>query len=83
MIIDIIILVIACILGGLLWFDRIRPVPLSDFGFENVQRVLRWESDDLREQIWARGWLTRSQWRQLLKRQQLRMDLEIARRSSP
>jgi len=71
---------IAALSAGWWWWEDRRHVPLAEFGMETVQRVLKFESDQRREEIWERGWLTRAEWRAINKRQLSAMDAELRRR---
>lgn len=62
------------------WNERIRKIPLAEFGIERVQRVLRWEPDEVREAISQRGWMTSYEWTLINQRQQAAIEAEIARR---
>lgn len=62
------------------WDDRLRKVPLEEFGIETVQRVLRFETSEYREKVWTRGWMTRKEWRDLLTRQNEKISAELKRR---
>jgi len=62
------------------WDSRVRRFPLSYFGIESVQRVLRWETEDQREAIWRRGWMTSHEWISINVRQQIAIEDELKRR---
>lgn len=63
------------------WNERVRRVPLEEFGLEDVNRVLRWEPDSKRREILARGWMTSHEWTELNRRQIDAINLELKRRS--
>ena len=56
------------------------PQPLTRFGVQDVQRVLRFEPEDRRAAILQRGTLTRWQWQLMLWRQSQAIDAELKRR---
>jgi hypothetical protein len=62
------------------WNDRLRHVPLADFGLEAVQRIGTWESPNWRERVWSRGWMTSAEWCAVNKRQIAAIDAELKRR---
>lgn len=71
----------AALVGGFwYWNTRVRRIPLAEFGIENVQRVLRWETDARREAIWRRGWMTSHEWDSINARQLATIDAELNRR---
>lgn len=52
------------------WSNVLRRIPLIDFGIENVERVLKLESDGYRNRVLHRGWLTNKEWARLQKKHQ-------------
>lgn len=66
--------------GWWIWDGWFRRIPLTDFGVEAVQRVLKWESDSFREMVWARGWMTSHEWIKLNKQQIRAISEELKRR---
>lgn len=76
---------LALVVTGLLfavwfWNERVRRVPLEEFGLDNVNRVLRFESDSRRKEILVRGWMTSYEWTELNKRQMQAIEAELKRR---
>ena len=77
--------VLAIIVTGVLtgiwyWNERVRRVPLEEFGLEAVNRVLRWEADGRRAAILSRGWMTSYEWTEMNKRQLKTIEAEMDRR---
>ena len=62
----IIVIVIILMLWG--WSTVLRRVPLIDFGMENVERILNEESEDYRNIVLKRGWITNKEWTKLQKK---------------
>lgn len=62
----IIVVVISVMLWG--WSTVLRRIPLNDYGMDNVERVLKRESDEYRTRVLNRGWMTQKEWTQLLKK---------------
>lgn len=60
--------------------EWIVKVPLTDFGMASVERILKWERAEFRNQILKRGWMTRAQWQQLNRSQLKTIDDELKRR---
>lgn len=76
---------ISLIITGLIaaiwyWDERVRRVPLEDFGMDAVMRVLSWEPDDRRQQILRRGWMTSHEWISMNQRQAEAINAELKRR---
>jgi hypothetical protein len=76
--------VLAIIVTGVLagiwyWNERVRRVPLEEFGLEAVNRVLRWETDGRRAAILSRGWMTSHEWTEMNKRQLKAIEAEMER----
>lgn len=76
---------LALIITGLIatawyWNERVRRVPLEDFGMAAVKRVLRWETDEQRRVILERGWMTSHEWTSMNQRQAAMIDAELKRR---
>lgn len=71
---------VVLVIGVWFWNERVRRWPLATFGIDNGQRVLRWESAELREAVWRRGWMTSHEWLTLNRRQLVKIEAEIARR---
>lgn len=74
--------IIVTALTGAVWYwnERVRRVPLEEFGLENVNRVLRWEPENRRRDILRRGWMTSHEWINLNRRQIEAINLELSRR---
>lgn len=53
----IIVLIISLILRG--WSTVLRRIPLVDYGMENVECLLKMESEEYRTQVLKRGWITK------------------------
>ncbi|HSI44088.1 MAG TPA: hypothetical protein VK949_07060 [Methylotenera sp.] len=68
----IIVILISVILWG--WSTVLRRIPLNDYGMENVERVLKLESDEYRTQVLQRGWMTNKEWNKLQKKHQATLD---------
>ena len=64
----IIVVIISIMLWG--WSTALRRIPLTDYGIEKVERVLKMESDEYRIRILHRGWLTNKEWAKLQKKHQ-------------
>lgn len=74
-------LIIAAVpVAWLVWDRHFRIFPLSCFGIENVQRVAKWESDEWRERVFARGGMTRKEWLTVITRQAEAFRDELRRR---
>lgn len=75
-------LVIAAVpVAWLVWDRHFRVYPLSYFGIENVQRVAKWESNEWRERVFARGGITRNEWMSTITRQAEAFRDELRRRN--
>jgi len=73
--------IVTCLMGVVwYWNERVRRVPLDEFGLEAVNRVLRFEPDSKRREILARGWMTSHEWTELNRRQIDAINLELKRR---
>ena len=64
----IIVVIVSVMLWG--WSTALRRIPLRDYGMENVERVLKMESDEYRSRILHRGWITNKEWGKLQKKHQ-------------
>ena len=64
----IIVVIVIVMLWG--WSTALRRIPLRDYGMENVERVLKMESDEYRSLILHRGWMTNKEWAKLQKKHQ-------------
>ena len=74
-------IIVTGLIGGVwYWNERLRPVPLEEFGLEAVTRVLRWEPDSRRREILARGWMTSHEWTEMNRRHIAAINLELKRR---
>ncbi|HEN4999042.1 TPA: hypothetical protein U6I48_004600 [Klebsiella aerogenes] len=74
-------LIIAAVpVAYLVWDRHFRIFPLSYFGIENVQRLAKWESDEWRERVFARGGMTRKEWLTVITRQAEAFRDELRRR---
>lgn len=51
-----------------------RRIPLNDYGIENVERVLKLESDEYRAQVLQRGWMTNKEWNKLQKKHEAALN---------
>ncbi|MCW1829845.1 hypothetical protein OLZ31_23680 [Enterobacter asburiae] len=77
----IIALIIAAVpVAWIVWNDNFRIFPLSTFGIENVQRIAKWESQEWRDRIYAKGGMTSREWLKVNMRQQAALEAEIRRR---
>lgn len=78
----VLVLVFAVFAAGSLYiYDNwFKQRPLDYFGIGNVQRVLKWESPKLRDQIFDRGWMTSAQWASFNKKQLADIEAELQRR---
>jgi hypothetical protein len=66
-IIPIALVIIICVmLWG--WAAVLRRIPLQDFGMDNVERILNLESEQVRDRILQRGWMTNNEWAKLLRK---------------
>jgi len=74
------ILVTAVIAGIWYWNERVRRVPLAEFGMDDVARVLKWEPEAVRRSILDRGWMTSQEWMNMNERQAHAIDEELRRR---
>ena len=74
------LLIAAVPIAYLVWDRHFRIFPLSYFGIENVQRVAKWEGDEWRERVFARGGMTSREWLAVNTRQQKALEAEIRRR---
>jgi hypothetical protein len=63
------------------WNERVRRVPLEEFGLEAVHRVLQYESNSRRRAILARGWMTSHEWIRMNERQVEEIYAELKRRA--
>ncbi|WOI84487.1 hypothetical protein [Citrobacter braakii] len=77
----IILIIVAVPVTYLVWDRHFRILPLSYFGIENVQRVAKWESDEWRERIFARGGMRRREWQSVITRQAEAFRDELHRRN--
>jgi hypothetical protein len=68
----IIVILISVILWG--WSTVLRRIPLNDYGLENVERVLKLESDEYRAQVLQRGWMTHKEWNKLQKKHEAALN---------
>lgn len=78
---------IALIITGMIaavwfWNERVRRVQLEVFGLEAVKQVLRWEPENRRREILARGWMTSHEWTSMNRRQAAMFDVELQRRAN-
>lgn len=74
-------LIIAAVpVAYLVWDRHFRIFPLSYFGIENVQRVAKWEGDEWRERVFARGGMTSREWLEVNTRQLEAIEAELHRR---
>jgi hypothetical protein len=64
----IIVIIISVMLWG--WSTALRKIPLIDYGMENVERVLKMESEEYRNRVLQRGWITNKEWARLQKKHQ-------------
>ncbi|HCA3439724.1 TPA: hypothetical protein MO340_004288 [Salmonella enterica subsp. salamae serovar 35:g,m,s,t:-] len=74
------LIIAAAPVAYLVWDRHFRIFPLSYFGIENVQRVAKWESDEWREKIFARGGMRRSEWQTVISCQAEAFREELRRR---
>lgn len=76
----IVLIIVGVPIAYMIWDRYFRVFPLSYFGIENVQRVAKWESDEWRERVFARGGMTSREWQTVITRQAEAFRDELRRR---
>lgn len=72
--------VLAGLWGWRHWHLYQRRIPLASFGPGQVTEALRYEQQDQRQAILARGWLTQYEWLEIRRRAVAAVEAEIQRR---
>ena len=74
------VVLLAALFAWWYWDTHVKHVPLSEFGIENVHRLLKFETSNNRMMILNRGWMTSAEWLAMTRRQVKAIEAELRRR---